>query len=211
MAKMTEDELGALCEDWITNAKHFDESDLEETRQKANDFYDGKVDIEPQPNRSKVVSSDVADVMGWILPGLLRVFTASDRAVIYEPNSPEEEDMAKEATFGINHIFLNECGGFRLMKDAMFNGLLHGNGPIKLSWHGEKQYKIEDITGLTMEEVMALLQDPDVEDIIELNAYQVGPDGQPMKPIDEEAGENNAADDFTQDSILTSGTRRNAY
>ena len=186
MAKMTEDELGALCEDWITNAKHFDENDLEETRQKANDFYDGKVDIEPQPNRSKVVSSDVADVMGWILPGLLRVFTASDKAVIYEPNNPEEEDMAKEATFGINYIFLNECGGFRLMKDAIFNGLLHGNGPIKISWHSEKQYKVEDITGLTMEEVMALLQDPDVEDIIELNAYQVGPDGTPVEPVDDE-------------------------
>ena len=183
---MTEDELSALCEDWITNAKHFDESDLEETRRKANDFYDGKVDILEQPNRSKVVSSDVADVMGWILPGLLRVFTASDRVAIYEPNTPEEEQQAKEATFGINHIFLNECGGFRLMKDAMFNGLLHGNGPLKISWHGEKQYKIEDITGLTMEEVMALLQDPDVEDIIELKAYDVGPDGAPVEPNDEE-------------------------
>ena len=195
MAKMTEDELGALCEDWITNAKHFDENDLEETRQKANDFYDGKVDILEQPNRSKVVSSDVADVMGWILPGLLRVFTASDQVAKYEPNSPEEEQTAKEATFGINHIFLNECGGFRLMKDAMFNGLLHGNGPIKLSWHGEKQYKIEDITGLTMEEVMALLQDSGVEDIIELKAYQVGPDGTPVEPTDEEGdyGASNAS------------------
>lgn len=193
MPKMTEDELGALCEDWITNAKHFDENDLEETRQKANDFYDGKVDILEQPNRSKVVSSDVADVMGWILPGLLRVFTASDRVAIYEPNTPEEEQAAKEATFGINHIFLNECGGFRLMKDAIFNGLLHGNGPIKISWHGEKQYKVEDITGLTMEEVMALLQDPDVEDIIELNAYQVGPDGTPVEPTDEE-GDYGASD-----------------
>src|SRR5580765_2999879 len=102
MPKMTEDELGALCEDWITNAKHFDENDLEETRQKANDFYDGKVDILEQPNRSRVVSSDVADVMGWILPGLLRVFTASDRVVVYEPSSPEEEEMAKQATFGVN-------------------------------------------------------------------------------------------------------------
>jgi len=193
MAKMTEDELGALCEDWLTSSKHFDENDLEETRQKANEFYDGKVDIEPQPNRSRVVSCDVADVMGWILPGLLRVFTASDKAVIYEPNSQEEEDMAKEATFGINHIFLNECGGFRVMKDAIFNGLLHGNGPVKLSWHGEKQYKIEDITGLTMEEVLALLQDPDVEDIMELNAYQAGPDGAPVEPADEEGDYGSAA------------------
>jgi hypothetical protein len=41
---------------------------------------------------------------------------------------------------------------------------------------------------------MALLQDPDVEDIMKLNAYQVGPDGQPMKPLTKRLG-NNAADD----------------
>ena len=192
MPKMTEDELSALCESRITEAKHFDETDLETSRQKALDFYDGKCDILEQPNRSKVVSSDVADVIGWILPGLLRVFTASDRVAIFEPNTEEEEDNAKQATFGINHIFLHECGGYRLMKDAMFNGLLHGNGPIKMSWAGEKQYKVEDITGLTMEEVMALLQDPDVEDILELKAYDVGPDGAPIEPIDEE-GDYNAS------------------
>jgi hypothetical protein len=64
--KMTEDELGALCEDWITNAKHFDENDLEKLARRPT-ISMTLVDIE-QPNRSKVVSSDVADVMGWILP-----------------------------------------------------------------------------------------------------------------------------------------------
>ena len=33
---------------------------------------------------------------------------------------------------------------------------------------------------------MALLQEPDVEDIIELNEYQVGPEGTPVEPVDEE-------------------------
>jgi hypothetical protein len=183
MPKMDEDELGALVEGWLTQARHFDDSDLSEQRSKAIEFYDGGVDVLEQPNRSKVVSSDVADVIGWILPGLLRVFTASNRIAIYEPNTPEEEASAKQATEGINYIFLNECDGFRLMKDAMFNGLLHGNGPIKVSWKGEKEYKVEDIRGLTQEEVLVLLQEPDVEDILELNEYPVGPDG---IPVDEE-------------------------
>jgi hypothetical protein len=183
MPKMKEDELSALVEGWLTQARHFDDSDLSEHRAKANDFYDGKVDINPQPNRSSVVSSDVADVMGWILPGLLRVFTASNRVAIYEPDTPEEEESAKQATEGINYIFLNECEGFRVMKDGMFNGLLHGNGPIKVSWKGEKEYKVEKITGLTQEEVLALLQEPDVDDILDLHEYDVGPEG---APIDDE-------------------------
>jgi hypothetical protein len=177
MAKMKEDELSALVEGWLTQAKHFDDADLSEHRAKANDFYDGKVDINPQPNRSSVVSSDVADVMGWILPGLLRVFTASNRVAIYEPDTPEDEESAKQATEGINYIFLNECDGFRVMKDSMFNGLLHGNGPIKVSWKGEKEYKVENIRGLTEGELLALLQEPDVDDILDLNEYDVGPEG----------------------------------
>lgn len=185
MPKMKEDELSALVEGWLTQARHFDDSDLSEQRSKANKFYDGEVDIKVQPHRSAVVSSDVADVMGWILPGLLRVFTASNRVAIYEPNTREEEEGAKQATEGINYVFLNECDGFRVMKDAMFNGLLHGNGPIKVSWKGEKEYKVEDITGLTMEEVLALMQGPDVDDIIDLNEYDVGPDG---TPIDDDEG-----------------------
>lgn len=185
MPKMKEDELSALVEGWLTQARHFDDADLSDHRAKANDFYDGKVDINPQPNRSSVVSSDVADVMGWILPGLLRVFTASNRVAIYEPNTPEEEESARQATEGINYIFLNECDGFRVMKDAMFNGLLHGNGPVKVSWKGEKEYKVENIRGLTEEEVVALLQEPDVDDILDLHEYEVGPEGM---PIDDDEG-----------------------
>jgi hypothetical protein len=193
MAKMKEDELSALVEGWLTQAKHFDDADLSEHRAKANDFYDGKVDINPQPNRSSVVSSDVADVMGWILPGLLRVFTASNRVAIYEPDTPEDEESAKQATEGINYIFLNECDGFRVMKDSMFNGLLHGNGPIKVSWKGEKEYKVENIRGLTEGELLALLQEPDVDDILDLNEYDVGPEGTPIDDEGEYAS-NDASD-----------------
>ena len=185
MAKMSEDELGSLVEGWIQEARNFDGSDLEGHREWANRFYDGEVDVNPQPKRSSVVSSDVADVMGWILPGLLRVFTASDRVAIYEPNSKEEEENAKQATEGINYLFLRECDGFRVMKDSMFNGLLHGNGPIKISWHGEKEYKVEDIRGLTEEELLIVLQEPDVDDILDLNEYEVGPEG---TPIDDDEG-----------------------
>ena len=47
----------------------------------------------------------------------------------------------------------------------MFNGLLHGNGPIEVSWKGEKEYKVETITGLTRRSFWLLIQEPDVDDI----------------------------------------------
>jgi hypothetical protein len=188
---MSETELGALAEGWISDAKQFDESDLSETRTNAILFYDGKVDVPAQPGRSSVVSSDVADVHGWILPGILRVFTASDKIAIYEPETPEDEEGAKQATDCINYIFMNECEGFKVIKDSAHDGLLHGNGPIKCWFEAAPEYKVETLRGLSEMDLEALISEAGVK-VMELTEYPVGPNGDPIDeeedPIDEEEG-----------------------
>lgn len=173
MAKMAERDLAGKVDGWIADAKQFDRSDMDSHRSWAIRFYDGEVDIDPQPGRSKVVSHDVADVLEWILPGLLRVFNASEKVAIFLPQTPEDEEAAKQATDGINHLFLNELPGYQIMKDAMHNGLLHGNGPVKVWWDGAPEYKTEVIRGLTEEEYMTLLADPDIEPL-EVTEYFEG-------------------------------------
>jgi hypothetical protein len=189
MAKMTETELAAQVDGRIIDARQFDRSDLDAHRSWAIRFYDGEVDIDPQPGRSRVVSHDVADVMEWIIPGLLRVFNASEKVVIFMPQNPGEEQAAKQATDGINHIFLHEMGGFRIMRDAMHNGLLHGNGPVKVYWDGKPEYKTDVVRGLTEQEYMALLSGPDIEPI-EVTEYFEGEqpemESPPLAPDSEE-------------------------
>jgi len=181
MPKMKEDELIAIIDARLTDAKSFDRSDMVNHREWALRFFDGEVDFDSQEGRSRVVSHDLADVTEWILAGLMRVFTVTDRVAIYEPNTPEEEEGAEQATFGVNHIFIHECDGYRVLKDSIHNGLLLGNGPIKLWWEGAPEYKTEDIRGLTEEEVLTLASEPDVEDILDVKGYNVNPDGQPAK------------------------------
>lgn len=168
MAKMSETELASIVDGWISDARNFDDTDLSGHREWAIRFYDGEVDIGQQANRSSVVSNDVADVLEWIIPNLLRIFTASDKVAIYEPRGPDDEQGAKQATECVNYIFLRECDGFRVMAHAMHNGLLHGNGPIKLWWEGSPEYKTETIRGLTEEELVALVSEPDVDEILEI-------------------------------------------
>jgi hypothetical protein len=165
---MSEGELAAECDGWITAAQSFDTSDLELHRSWAIRFYDGEVDIDPQKGRSQVVSHDVADAIEWIIPGLLRVFTASDKIAIYEPVTPEDEVGAKQATACINYLFLTECDGFRVIKDSMHDGLLHGNGPVKAWWEGAPEYKIEHVRGLNEMEMQALISEPDVDEVISI-------------------------------------------
>jgi hypothetical protein len=182
---MSETELAASAEDWITASKDFDQSELSEARTNAILFYDGQVDIPAQPNRSSVVSSDVADVHGWILPGVLRVFTASEKIAIYEPATPEDEEGAKQATDCINYLFMNECEGFKVIKDSAHDGLLHGNGPIKCWFEAAPEYKVETLRGILEMDLETLISEPGVEEVLELTEYLVGPNGD---PVDEEEG-----------------------
>lgn len=178
---MTDRDLAVLCDGWIQDAQSFDNSDMAGLRSKAIDFYEGRIDIPAEPNKSSVVSPDVADALEWIVPGLLRSFLSSDRVAIYEPTKQGEEEMAKQATDGINHEFLVSCAGYRVLKDAMHDGLLHGNGVIKHWFEKEPEYKTETLTGLSEEEYLALLDDGTVEEVLEQREYLVGPDGQEIK------------------------------
>lgn len=174
---MSERDLSSLVDNYINEARRYDRSDLAQQREDAIRFYDGEVDIPPAPGRSAATSHDVSDVLDWMLAGLLRVFTASDRVAIYEPREPKDEPGAKQATDGINYIFMTECDGFRIIKDLMHDGLLHGNGVGKVWWAGEPEYKTEIVRGLPEMELYALASEPGVE-ILEQTEYFVGPDGQ---------------------------------
>lgn len=168
MAKMSDDELSAIVDGWIADAKQFDESDLAEQREWAIRFYDGECDVEPQPGRSSVVSSDVADIVEWLMAGMMRVFAGSDRLGIYKPRQMEDEEGSKQATDAINFIFFDECDGYSVLYQAMHDSLLHGNGVIKSWWEGAAEYKTETIRGLSEQELYALLSEPDIDDVLEL-------------------------------------------
>jgi hypothetical protein len=201
--KMSEGELSAILDGWITDSRSFDRSDLSLNREWAIRFYDGECDIPSQEGRSQVVSHDVADALEWILPALLRIFTSASQIAIYEPQTPEDEIGAKQATACINHLFLNECEGYRVVKDAMHDGLLHGNGPVKSWFEARPQYKVEVVRGLNEMELQALLSEPDLDEVLDLVEYPA--DGTPGEELNEEAGEVPGAPDETEDTGASGG------
>jgi hypothetical protein len=188
MAKMEDRELLGLLDGFIADAQQMDSSDRSQRREDAIAFQDGNKSIVPiEPNKSQVVSPDLADALEWIKPGLQRVFLNSNHVGIYEPSSEEDEEGAEQATDGINFQFLRRCNGYAVVNDGIHDGLLHGNGIWKHWWDKSKQYKTETLTGLTEEEYEALLDDDTVEEVLEKRVYMVGPDGQELKDGDDAA------------------------
>jgi hypothetical protein len=86
------------------------------------------------PGRAQVVSSDVFDAVEGVLPELLEVFIASDKAVVFDPVSEDDEEGAKQATAACNYVFYKQNNGFKILYDAAKDGLMYRVGAIKWYW-----------------------------------------------------------------------------
>ncbi len=127
-------------------------------------YYQGEMpDVAAEKGRSSVVSRDLADTMGWMLPGIIRVFTASDHMAVAEPVGPEDQDGAAQATDGINYVFWKDNNGYKIVHSATWDSLLGGDGIVKVYWDDTPEYSVSFHTGLSEEERALLVEDEDVE------------------------------------------------
>lgn len=187
--KMDDDRLKALLSQEISAALTYDDTELSKKRRKALEYYRGEMtDTPAMPGRSSVVSKDLADTIGWMLPGIIRVFTASDRMAIYEPEKPGDEDFAKQATDYANYVFLKDNPGYRIMWDATHDSLLLGNGIVKHWWDKKEECEYTDHTGLAEDQIAVMLSDKNQpveiighKDGIPQTVVVPGPDGQPVQ------------------------------
>jgi hypothetical protein len=184
--RLDETELKALVAEEIRAAITYDDSELSDKRARALEYYRGEMSDTPaMTGRSSVVSRDVADTIGWMLPGTIRVFTSSDRMAEYEPVNPGDEEAAKQATDYCNHIFLKDNPGYRILWNATHDSLLQGNGIVKHWWSDKEECDYPVYSGLTLEQI-ALLEQEGLE-VVSKKAGEPqtviapGPDGQPVQ------------------------------
>lgn len=185
MAKMDEEEIKALVAEEIRSAKLQDTSDKQDKRVRAMEYYRGVMNDTPSaPNRSKAVSTDISEVMGWLLPGVVRVFTASDNMGVYEPTRPGDEDGARQATDAANYVFWKQNNGYRILWDATHDSLLLGDGIVKHWWDDSEQQIVTTHSGMS-EEQIALLLDEEGAEIAAISETGMeivpGPDGMDMQ------------------------------
>lgn len=156
-----EKKLEAIVSQQIQLAKSHDSHERETDRAKALDYYLGKMDkyVPPEVNRSKVVSRDTADTIGWMLPGIMRVFIASDRMAVAEPVDEQDIPFAKQATDGLNYVFWKENKGYEVVYAATWDALLVGNGIVKTYYDETPVYTTSFHSGLSEDQVALLLQE----------------------------------------------------
>jgi hypothetical protein len=191
--EITEHDLGALIAHEISSAVTYDQSELSTKRARAIEYYRGEMtDTPSRPNGSTVTSRDLADTMSWMLPGIMRVFMASDRMAEFEPVAPDipdpqaykrAEENAEQASDYISYVFNKDNDGYRIVYNTTHDSLLTGNGIVKHWWDDTPECEYSNHSRLTLEQV-AMLKD---EEGVEIQAQEKNKE--PDMVMDPETGQ----------------------
>lgn len=150
-------------------------ADLANQRSAALEYYLGEMTDMPSPaDRSKAVSSDVAETIEGMMPPLMEIFASGDDVVAFTPVGQEDEEAAVQETDYINHIFNEHNSGFLVLYTFIKDSLLSKNGIVKCWWEETEREENETHKGLSDVELGLLLQGEGVE-VIDHSSYPASP------------------------------------
>jgi len=166
MPKLTASEVQAILKGEKSDALSAAESSkLSEERARALDYYLGDMsDDMPAPaDRSKAVSSDVADAVEGMMPSMMDVFFGGDEVVEFVPTGAEDEEAAQQETDYVNYVFTQKNAGFLVMYTFVKDALLSKNGIVKIYWEDKEECIEESFWGLPDAAYGMLKQAKDIE------------------------------------------------
>lgn len=137
-------------------------SEISEAQELALEYYNGELLGNEEEGKSQVISKDVASTIDGIMPDLIKVFLSGDRVVEFEPEKPEDEPFADQATDYANYIFYNDNDGYTITHDWAKDGLINRVGIVKVFWDDSTEKVRETYTGLNPEAVVALAQKAEI-------------------------------------------------
>lgn len=135
-AGMNEETLLGILQDEKRRSIGFDlDEQLAEDREKALEYYKGEMrDVPTQPNRSKAVSTDVADTVEIVLPDVIEIFTGGEDVAAFKPVGPEDEEASKQETEYVNHVFFEQNPGFLNLYSAIKDACIEREGVLTWWW-----------------------------------------------------------------------------
>ncbi len=141
----------------------------------ALDYYEGNAypgdDSAEMAGRSKVVSRDVAEVVDWAIPELVKMFDGKQKLGEFGANHPEREEQARDASDYVSHCLTQDNDSFTLIHDQIKDGLLQRVGVARVYWDPRGDAARETLEGLGEEGLTLLHGDQ------EINILEVWEDG----------------------------------
>ena len=179
---MQQNELKSILQAEIDDAIGYIETETVDQRKQALEAYLRQPYGNEVEGKSQIVTGEVAEAIDGALPSLVRIFTGSDNIVVFEPQGPQDEASAKQATDYCNWVFTKDNAGVAILHDWFKDALMQKNGIVKAYWEDKEDLTKERYFDLSDDELAMLLSDETMEiveqDTTEFPIYD--PMGQPV-------------------------------
>lgn len=163
MARMKDEDLLDILNRKEDAAVHYIHGKLGADRENAMREYHRLPYGNEEEGWSQIVASDIQDSVEWILPALLRTFTATDKAVSFEPSTAKDVAGADQATDACNYVFYKQNNGFLVLYTAIKDMLTVKNCAVM--WRKEDIETVSSVPfkGASEEMLALMLQEEDAE------------------------------------------------
>ena len=176
---MSDTDIKSAVQRQIYQAVGHDSDEFKSFRQDMLRLYNGEKLGNEREGRSQVVLTEVRDTIEYAMPQLMDIFGTAE-FTRFVPRGPEDIRAADQATTLVNWSFHSINPGFRILHDFMKDSLLFGMGVVKAYWQDNTKVMTEEYSGLTDDELAALLTnqnievlEQDVDDATDSAAYSV--------------------------------------
>ena len=177
--KMDDGQIKSIIENEIDNSIGYIDTETTDQRAKALEYYLRYPYGNEIEGRSQIVTGEVAEAIDGALPQLIRVFTTTEDIVSFEPQTPEDEQSARQATDYCNWVFYRENEGLILLHNWFKDALMMKVGVVKAYWDAKEDVNKESYKNLTEDELALLLSDPAIE-VVSRNVEYVDGGVDPM-------------------------------
>lgn len=174
---MNEDELLNECITQIDASIGYLETETVAQRAEAMDYYLRKPYGNEVEGSSQVVTGEVAEAVDGALPQLIRVFTANEDAVQFEPVKDGDEPFSEQASDMANWVFYKDNDGFIILHNWFKDALLQKVGVVKAYWSSMKDVTREKYQNLSDDEMTMLLMDGEFEIVRQKTDSIIAADG----------------------------------
>ena len=160
---MDAEDLRAFLRKEVDSATNYLDEELTAFRIKSLEYYHGDKFGNEVEGRSQVVLTEVADTIDFMMPSLMRIFTATDEYGRFVPRGPEDVAGAQQATDYCGYNINSVNNGFVLLHNWFKDALLFKIGVVKSYWDERIDTTEESYDALDDAQWEALQADPDVE------------------------------------------------
>ena len=183
-----ENKLKSYLENEINDSIGYLETETTAQRQEALQYYLREGYGNEVPGRSQIVTGEVAEAIDGAMVQIMRVFTSTSDAVVFEAVNEGDEETAEQATAYVNHIFTKDNPGFSITHDWFKDGLLGKVGVVKAYWDDSKDVTVEKYYDLDDDELAMVASDEDVK-VVSQKTNEILIDQEPQPMLDPMTGQ----------------------